>query len=167
MAADFADTVAGVLGDTGTDPTLVTLEVTENVFIQDSERALMVLNDLKRLGVMLALDDFGTGFSSLSYLDRFPVDVVKVDRSFIANLDREPTSRLILNAIVGLAHALGMTVIAEGVETTAQHDMVTELEADFYQGFYYGSPSPADVIDTLIIDSHRANRPVPRSVVNS
>lgn len=88
MAADFVASVAAVLIDTDTDPNLVTLEVTERVLVQDRERALVVLNELKSLGVMLALDDFGTGHSSLSHLKRFPIDIVKVDRSFIAALTR-------------------------------------------------------------------------------
>ena len=92
MAPDFAATVAAVLNETGTDPRRVTLELTESVFIHDSARALRVLTDLKHLGVMLALDDFGTGYSSLSYLKEFPVDIVKMDRTFIADLGREPAS---------------------------------------------------------------------------
>ncbi len=95
----------------------MTLEVTESVFIQDSDRALIVLNDLRRLGVKLALDDFGTGYSSLSYLKQFPVNIVKIDRAFIADLGSEPTSRLIVSAIVRLAHSLQMTVVAEGIES--------------------------------------------------
>ena len=99
----------------------MTLEVTESVFIQDSDRALVVLNELRRLGVKLALDDFGTGYSSLSYLKQFPVNIVKIDRAFIADLGREPTSRLIVSAIVRLAHSLQMTVVAEGIESANQY----------------------------------------------
>ncbi len=127
MAPDFAATVAAVLSQTQTDPALLTLEVTESVFIQDSERALVVLRDLKDLGVRLALDDFGTGYSSLGYLMRFPVDVVKIDRSFVADLGRDSASRLIVGAIVGLAHGLQMTVVAEGVESAKLHGEVATL----------------------------------------
>jgi EAL domain-containing protein (putative c-di-GMP-specific phosphodiesterase class I) len=150
MAPDFAATVAAVLADTHTDPTLVTLEVTESVFLQDSKRALVVLQDLKQLGVMLALDDFGTGYSALSYLMQFPVDVVKIDQSFIANLDREPTSRLIVSAIVGLAHGLRMRVVAEGVESADQCEKVSALNCDAYQGFSFARPTSADGLEALL-----------------
>ncbi|MEO7819481.1 MAG: EAL domain-containing protein [Actinomycetota bacterium] len=150
MAADFANTVSAILTATQTDPTLVTLEVTESVFVQDSERALLVLNDLKRLGVMLALDDFGTGYSSLSYLKGFPVDIVKIDRIFIADLDRNPASRLIVSAIVGLAHGLSMNVVAEGVETYEQFEAIAALDCEAYQGFLFARPTSADELETLL-----------------
>ncbi len=124
MAASFPDTVAAVLQAENTDPKLLTLEVTESVFVRDSKRALIVLNDLKDLGVMIALDDFGTGYSSLSYLNQFPVDIVKIDRTFVANLGHDSVSEIIVTAVVQLAHALQMTVIAEGIETIEQHRTV-------------------------------------------
>jgi EAL domain-containing protein (putative c-di-GMP-specific phosphodiesterase class I) len=150
MAADFATTVAEVLAETRTDPTLVTLEMTESVFIQDSDRALIVLNELKRLGVKLALDDFGTGYSSLSYLKQFPVNIVKIDRAFIADLGSEPTSRLIVSAIVRLAHSLQMTVVAEGIESAHQYDEVVALDCDSYQGYFFARPASADALDSLM-----------------
>lgn len=150
MTPGFAATVAAVLADTDTDPALVTLEVTESVFIQDSERALAGLNDLKRPGAKLALDDFGTGYSSLSYLKQFPVDIVKIDRVFIADLERLPASRLIVNAIVGLVHGLNMTVVAEGVDTAEQYEAVCATDCESYQSFYFSRPTSADQIDFLI-----------------
>lgn len=150
MSPDFAVTVGAVLADTDTAAESVTLEVTESVFIRDSERALVVLNDLKQLGVALALDDFGTGYSSLSYLMQFPVDIVKIDQSFIANLDRKPTSRLIVGAIVGLAHGLRMKVVAEGVESAEQCEMVSALHCDAYQGFYFARPKSAQDLTALL-----------------
>jgi diguanylate cyclase (GGDEF)-like protein len=150
MAADFACTVADVLAETRTDPKVVTLEMTESVFIQDSDRALVVLNDLRRLGVKLALDDFGTGYSSLSYLKQFPVNIVKIDRAFIADLGREPTSRLIVSAIVRLAHSLQMTVVAEGIESIDQYDEVVALDCDSYQGYFFARPASADSLDSLM-----------------
>jgi diguanylate cyclase (GGDEF)-like protein len=146
MAADFTGLIDAVLAETHTDPAQLTVELTESVFITDSERALIVLNDLKDLGVRLALDDFGTGYSSLSYLKQFPVDVVKIDQSFITDLDRDPTSRHIVKAIVGLAHDLNLTVIAEGVETASQYTGIVALNCDAYQGFYFARPgSPIDL----------------------
>ena len=150
MAPDFAASVAEVLAETKTDPNLVTLEITESVFIQDSERALVVLHDLKRLGVALALDDFGTGYSSLRYLKQFPVNIVKIDRAFIADLGHEPTSRLIVGAIVRLAHSLRMSVVAEGIESGEQYDEVVAMDCDSYQGYFFARPASADALESLM-----------------
>ncbi|MCU1428396.1 MAG: hypothetical protein JWL83_2396, partial [Actinomycetia bacterium] len=150
MSPDYAATVAAVLFGTDTDPKLVTLEVTESVFVQDSERALVVLNELKHLGVNLALDDFGTGYSSLTYLKRFPIDIVKIDQGFVADLQHDEASHAIVNAVIELAHTLGMVVVAEGVETAEQHRQLAMLGCDFCQGFYFAHPTPADDIDTLL-----------------
>jgi len=161
MATDFPATVASVLADTCTDPQTLTLEVTESVFLQDSERALIALNKLKQLGVRLALDDFGTGYSSLSYLKQFPVDVVKIDRVFIADLDRNPDSRVIVHAVVALAHALCMTVVAEGVETIEQYKEVAALDCDSCQGFYFARPTTADMLDVLLAGHNGARVNLP------
>jgi diguanylate cyclase (GGDEF)-like protein len=162
MAASFADTVATILHSQHVDPTLLTLEVTESVFVQHSTRALLVLHDLKDLGVTIALDDFGTGYSSLSYLNQFPVDIVKIDRTFIANLGVDPVSDIIVTAVVQLAHALHMSVIAEGIETIEQHRAVTALGCDFSQGFYFARPIASDTIETLLHGaSHVSNLRLP------
>jgi diguanylate cyclase (GGDEF)-like protein len=153
MARDFAMTVADVLADTHTDPQLVTLEVTESIFLKDHQRALVVLEDLKRLGVKLAIDDFGTGYSSLSRLKRFPVDIIKIDRAFIIDLGRDESSRLFVSAVVTLAHGLHMAVIAEGVETILQHQEILSLGCELYQGFYCARPMIADAIDTFLLPS--------------
>jgi diguanylate cyclase (GGDEF)-like protein len=150
MAPDFPASVDDVLRETKTSPGVVTLEVTESVFLRDSERSLVALNQLKEIGVMLALDDFGTGYSSLSYLKRFPVDVVKIDRVFISDLDHNPDSRLIVNAVVALAHGLCMSVIAEGVESVDQYKQVAALDCDSCQGYYFARPSSANLLDTLL-----------------
>ena len=153
MEADFAAVTATVLRDTGTDPALVTLEVTESVFIHDNERALIVLRDLKRLGVNIALDDFGTGFSSLNYLRQFPVDVLKMDRAFISDLDRDTTSRLIVNSVVDLAHGLHMQVVAEGVESAEQYAQVRALHCDSYQGYHFGRPRPREEMESILAET--------------
>jgi diguanylate cyclase (GGDEF)-like protein len=158
MAAGFADTVEAMLSRTSTDPSLLTLEVTETVFVRDGQRALFVLNDLKDLGVRLALDDFGTGYSSLGYLMRFPVDIVKIDRAFVAELGQgsanqtviDSASHTIVAAFIQLAHDLGMTVVSEGVENAEQHHELIRLGCDFCQGFYFARPMPASSLDTLI-----------------
>ncbi len=150
MSPGLAQTVATALANTSTDPTLLTLEVTEGMFVRDEKRALAVLDALKRIGIKLALDDFGTGYSSLSHLNEMPIDVIKVDQSFVAKLTDEPGSREIVNAIIGLAHSLGMTVVSEGVETSQQHRELTELGSDLCQGFYFAKPMLATRADPLI-----------------
>jgi EAL domain-containing protein (putative c-di-GMP-specific phosphodiesterase class I) len=150
MAAGFPDTVADVLQVQHIRPELLTLEITESVFVRDSKRALMVLNDLKDLGVMIALDDFGTGYSLLSYLNQFPVDIVKIDRTFVANLGNDSVRNIIVTAVVQLAHALQMSVVAEGIETIDQHRTVTALGCDSSQGYYFGRPMPAGNVDALL-----------------
>ena len=150
MAAGFAKTVAAVLARSSTDPSLLTLDVTENVFVRDAARALVVLAELKEIGVSLALDDFGTGYSSLGTLNTLPIDMIKVDRTFIAQLNGGSGRKEIVAAIIGLAHALGMSVVAEGVETAAQHHQVTELGSDWCQGFYFARPMLGAGVDALI-----------------
>jgi diguanylate cyclase (GGDEF)-like protein len=159
MSAGFASSVESILDTTATDPRLLTLEVTETVFVRDGERALVVLERLKSIGVTLALDDFGTGYSSLSYLKLLPIDTIKVDQSFIANLELDPASTTILTAIIQLAHGLGMTVVSEGVETAAQQRHLTQLGSDFCQGFYFAYPMPALSLDALMHAHGNGNNP--------
>jgi EAL domain-containing protein (putative c-di-GMP-specific phosphodiesterase class I) len=150
MSAGFTDSIAHLLRSTDDPPGLLILEITESTFLQDSERALLVLNDLKDLGIKLALDDFGIGYSSLSYLKRFPVDIIKIDRSFIADLDHNAASHTIVDAVVGLAHGLAMTVVAEGVETEEQLDRITGIGCDKCQGLFLARPTPVEGIPALI-----------------
>ncbi len=150
MSPGLAQTVTTALANTSTDPSLLTLEVTESVFIRDETRALVVLDELKRIGVKLALDDFGTGYSSLSYLNALPIDAIKMDQSFVAKLTAQPSSREIVKAIIGLAHALGMSVVAEGVEIAEQNHELTELGSDLCQGFYFARPMTAALLSSLV-----------------
>jgi diguanylate cyclase (GGDEF)-like protein len=150
MSAGLAQTVAAALTKTSTDPSLLTLEVTENVFVHDEQRAQVVLEDLKEIGVKLALDDFGTGYSSLGHLDTMPIDAIKVDQSFVAKLTDKAGSRDIVSAIIGLAHGLGMGVIAEGVETVEQRDELTKLGTDLCQGFYFAKPMVEALVQPLM-----------------
>jgi diguanylate cyclase (GGDEF)-like protein len=165
MGAGFARSVEALLSRTDTNPELVTLEVTEGVFLQDNGHVLDAVNRLKQIGVRLALDDFGTGYSSLSYLKRLPVDVVKLDRVFIADLERDLASRLIVSAVVGLAHGLGITVVAEGVESVEQYRQVVALDCDSYQGFYFAHPMSADALAGLLVGDGEASgaEPLPLS----
>jgi diguanylate cyclase (GGDEF)-like protein len=149
MAPDFVGTVAEVLANTDTPPGLLTLEVTETVFITDSQRALIVMQELKQLGVILALDDFGTGYSSLLYLNEFPVDVVKIDRGFTAKVTYDRASRAIVGKVIELAHLLDLGVITEGVETIEQLRAVAALGSESCQGYYFARPMAADNLDLL------------------
>jgi EAL domain-containing protein (putative c-di-GMP-specific phosphodiesterase class I) len=146
VSPGFVAVVATVLADTHTDPSMVTLEVTESVLIKDFERVLEVLADLKSLGVLLALDDFCTGFSSLGYLKDLPIDIIKIDQKFIADLERDPISRLIVESVVRLAHGLDMTVIAEGVESVGQLTDVAALNCDYCQGYNFARPMSANEV---------------------
>jgi diguanylate cyclase (GGDEF)-like protein len=155
MSSGFAQVVAAVLDSTSADPGLLTLEMTESVLAQDEQRALVVLAELKQLGVQLALDDFGTGYSSLGYLNNLPIDTIKIDKKFIADVTAALDTHVIVTAIIQLAHGLKMTVVAEGVETAQQHHELTKLGSDACQGFYFAKPMPATNIETLI--QHQAN----------
>ena len=142
--------VAEVLHATGTDPHALVLEMTEAVFIEDRDRATEVFAELKDLGVTVALDDFGTGYTSLSRLRSFPVDILKIDQSFLVNLVGDAVGTMFLTAVTDLAHALGLSVTAEGVETKQQADVVAAVGCESSQGFYYARPVPADQIAGLM-----------------
>lgn len=146
---DFCPAVAGVLTATGVDPRALVLEITEDVLISETERAVAALKQLKSLGVRIALDDFGSGYSSLSYLSRLPIDIVKIDQSFIADIGHGRPGAAIAAAVTDLSHALGLRVIAEGVETRAQRDGVHQMGCEAAQGYFFARPVPADAISRL------------------
>ena len=151
ISPGFVKSVRTVIDEDGADASLLHLEVTETVFIHDSERALHALRDLKTAGIVIALDDFGTGYSSLSHLARFPVDIVKIDKSFVSHIgDADIACRAIVAAVIHLAHDLGMTVTAEGVETAQQHDTLRTLGCDACQGFYIARPQSAVDLQNLL-----------------
>jgi EAL domain-containing protein (putative c-di-GMP-specific phosphodiesterase class I) len=135
--ADFVDRVAGVLREHGLPPELLELELTETILVVDADEALGRLGQLAALGVRLAIDDFGTGYSSLSYLKRFPIQKLKIDRSFVQGLPAEGSDAGIVRAIIEMSRALGLQVIAEGVETEPQRAFLREAGCDQFQGFLY------------------------------
>ena len=143
MSADFVDTVASVLERCSTAPASLWLEITESVLVLDNARARVVLGQLERLGVHVVLDDFGTGYSSLSHLTKLPIEAIKIDQSFVANLAGDPEAHKIVAAIIQLAHGLGLTVVSEGVETTAQLHELAAMGSDLWQGFLCSRPTPA------------------------
>jgi diguanylate cyclase (GGDEF)-like protein/PAS domain S-box-containing protein len=146
----LVEEVGEVLRDVGLDPGGLMLEITESTLIEDIESATATLQQLRDLGVKLAVDDFGTGYSSLSYLKRFPVDFLKIDLSFVENLETDPADRVIVSAVINLAHALGMEVTAEGVETAGQLRQLTSMGCDVAQGFYFSKPLPSEAIPPLL-----------------
>jgi predicted signal transduction protein with EAL and GGDEF domain len=150
-ARQFADPhlvsmVADALAASGLPSDRLWLEITESVLMEEAEATVDTLRALRALGVRISIDDFGTGYSSLSYLKRFPVDVLKIDRSFVDGLGVDPEDQAIVTAIVSLARALGLGVVAEGVETAEQLDEVRRLGCNGVQGYYLGRPQPADEV---------------------
>lgn len=151
-------TVAEVLHDTGLDPASLCLEITEGSVIRDFDATMPTLHALRTLGVSLALDDFGTGYSSLSYLKQLPVNSVKIDRSFVNDLDNDRDNSQIVLAIIELAHALGMTVTAEGAETEAEFETLRAMHSDHAQGYLLGRPAGSEQL-TGVIDDACADAP--------
>ncbi len=150
---DFVQDVRGILEATGVSPKNVRLEITESVLMESGPGMLEVLNGLRELELKLHLDDFGTGYSSLSYLQRMPIDALKIDRSFVATLGTAPASDSIVKTIVALAHTLEMDVIAEGVETQAQLELVKSLGCNSAQGYFFSQPLSAAAIGELLKQS--------------
>ena len=151
--------VTDILERTGMDPTLLELEITESMLMSNVEKATRVLKSLKAMGIRLALDDFGTGYSSLSNLKRFPIDTIKVDRSFIRDLPGDAEDKGITQAIIAMGRTLNLTVIAEGVETSAQADFLREHACDQFQGNYFSKPlPPADLARLLRTQRSQARR---------
>ena len=142
----LAGLVADILAETGADPASIHLEITESVLMEDAESTNAALAELKALGVSLSIDDFGTGYSSLTYLKRFPVDKVKVDRAFVDGLLGDPDDAAIVTAVVNLAHNLDMRAVAEGVETAEQVARLRDLGCDIGQGYYFGQPRPPEAM---------------------
>ena len=156
----LVDIVRAALDDHGVPPHRLCLEITESVLIDDIEQATDVLLALKRLGVRLAIDDFGTGYSSLSYLGRYPVDVLKIDRSFVSGLGADPAATVIVSAAINLAHALGLSVVAEGVETEDALITLRALRCDRAQGFYWSRPLPVHELLGAQF-GHKSTEPAP------
>jgi EAL domain-containing protein (putative c-di-GMP-specific phosphodiesterase class I) len=147
---NLVETVATVLTKTGLDPHCLELEITETSLVHDTHNFIKTLHDLKALGVKLAIDDFGTGYSSMAYLKDFPVDRLKIDKVFIANLETDAASVAILKAIVALGHSLDLKVVAEGVETDFQRTFLHGIGCDELQGYLFSRPLPSDSLLELL-----------------
>ena len=152
---DFASTVGQILDETGLHPSLLELEVTESVIIKNFAESSRQLEYLKHLGVRIAIDDFGTGYSSLSYLHQLPIDVLKIDRSFVSKLMALESTRPIIEAILAMAHGLGLSVVAEGVETNDQRLILREASCDRLQGYFF-TPALRPELAARLLTRHPA-----------
>ncbi len=147
---NLVSVVARTLQETGLGASWLELEITESLMLENADQVLAKLQELKQLGLHLSLDDFGTGFSSLGYLNRLPVDRLKIDRSFVTDMMDAPHSATIVRAVISLGHSLGLDVIAEGVETEAQLEHLRQYRCDQVQGYYLGKPVPASEFEQLL-----------------
>jgi EAL domain-containing protein (putative c-di-GMP-specific phosphodiesterase class I) len=141
--ANLLHDITSTLEESGIDPALLELEITESMLMHDVEKAIGIMRALAEMGVRLAIDDFGTGYSSLSTLKRFPINTIKVDRSFIRDIAANAEDNAITGAIIAMGRSLSLTVIAEGVETAEQLDFLRAHACDEFQGFYCSKAVPA------------------------
>jgi CheY-like chemotaxis protein len=145
-------TVRRILDETGLEPRLLELELTESASMTDPQKSFEILRQLKDMGVRLAIDDFGTGYSNLNYLKRFPVDKLKLDQSFVRDIVSDPDDLSISRAVIAMAHGLRLTVIAEGVESQGQLALLADHGCDEIQGFFFSRPVPAEVCEQMLRD---------------
>jgi PAS domain S-box-containing protein len=150
---DLVAQIETMLRETGVNPASVNLEITESVTMGDAERTIKVIKELKKLGLRISIDDFGTGYSSLSYLRRFPIDTLKIDRSFISNLESNTENREIVRTIIGLARNLGMDIVAEGTETIEEVSYLKHVGCDFAQGYFFSRPVNAEQAESFLSES--------------
>jgi diguanylate cyclase (GGDEF)-like protein/PAS domain S-box-containing protein len=151
----FIADVSHILKETNLDPRWLELELTESSIMKDPEEAIEKLHELKLMGISVAIDDFGTGYSSLNYLKRFPIDTLKIDKSFVSDVCKDPHDTAIVRAIINLGHALDLTVVAEGVETKEQLQYLSALECDVVQGFLFSKALSAKLFEELLIEQRR------------
>jgi EAL domain-containing protein (putative c-di-GMP-specific phosphodiesterase class I) len=142
LAADVADALA----DAGLEAQFLELEITESMVMQNPEQAVQTLNEIKKMGVQLSIDDFGIGYSSLSYLKRFPIDSIKIDRSFVTDLPHNSDDAAIAQAIIAMAQSLNLKTVAEGVETEAQLTFLAQFGCDEIQGYFFSRPLEEDAL---------------------
>jgi len=159
----LVDDVAAVLANTGLKPACLDLEITESMLMQDAESAVRMLAGLKSLGLTISLDDFGTGYSSLAYLKRFPIDAVKVDRSFVQDITADPDDASITRAVITMAHHLKLQVVAEGVETAEQLALLISHQCDIVQGYFFSRPLAVPAMTELLASGQR----LPASLLRS
>jgi len=150
---DFVDQVRRVLLDTGARPSHLKLELTESTVLKDVEGTIAKMQALKLLGISFSMDDFGTGYSSLQYLKRLPLDQIKIDQSFVRDITSDANGAAIVQTIIAMTEALGLNVIAEGVETQAQKDFLDARGCHAFQGYFFGRPVPIEEFEQRLIDT--------------
>jgi cyclic di-GMP phosphodiesterase Gmr len=146
---------ASILDSVGLKPGLLDIELTESCFIEDEDTALALMKQFRQLGAEIHLDDFGTGYSSLSQLSRLPLDAIKLDRSFITGIDRNPRSQALVRSVASLARALNFSVVAEGVETRAEADFLKQIDVDHAQGYFYARPMTAQAFEAWLAERRK------------
>jgi EAL domain-containing protein (putative c-di-GMP-specific phosphodiesterase class I) len=154
---DLASQIKSILDEVGIDPSSVNVEITETIAMADPQRSGLVLSQLKELGVHLSIDDFGTGYSSLSRLQGFPVDTLKIDRSFISKIDTDRKTDEMVRIIIMLAHNLGLKVVAEGAETAEQVSLLRQLQCELVQGYFFARPGDYAAAEALLMIDHAAD----------
>jgi predicted signal transduction protein with EAL and GGDEF domain len=154
-SAGLMQVILGALGASDLKPTRLEIEITESVLLQDKESTLAILHQLRALGIRIAMDDFGTGYSSLTYLQSFPFDKIKIDRSFVKDVTENAGSLNIVRAVASLANGMGMTATAEGVETNEQLDRITAEGCTEMQGYLFSRPLPARDIERLFLSRQK------------
>jgi len=147
---DFLDGLFATLCETGLDPRALELEVTESVLVRNSEVSVSILRSARERGVRVAVDDFGTGYSSLSYLRKLPIDVLKIDQSFVRQIAESPNETIIVDAIISMGRSLNLQVIAEGVETAEELEFLQTHKCDVAQGYYFSRPVSAEQFAALL-----------------
>jgi EAL domain-containing protein (putative c-di-GMP-specific phosphodiesterase class I) len=152
LHADFLQVLDAALIDSGLAPELLELEITESMLIEHQDAVRELLVNIKQRGVKLSIDDFGTGYSSLSYLKNFPINALKIDRSFIRDVPHEQDDASIVKTIVSLAHTLRLEVVAEGVETDVQLDFLKGIGCEVIQGYLFGRPMSPEVFYTTVVE---------------
>jgi EAL domain-containing protein (putative c-di-GMP-specific phosphodiesterase class I) len=156
----FVECVSAALTASGIAPSTLSLEITESTLMRNERASAEALHSLRELGVRISIDDFGTGYSSLSYLKHFPIDSMKIDRTFVDGIGEEADDSVIASAVIALAHSLGLTAVAEGVETEIALEELRQLGCDRVQGFLLGRPQPVDQLEAVLFESHVPEPPL-------
>ena len=151
----FVETIASILKDTGLDPQYLGIEITEGMAMKDIDMSIEKLHKLKEIGVKISIDDFGTGFSSLSYFSKYPIDILKIDRSFIQNIEKSHQSRTIISTIISMSRALGIENVAEGIETEEQLDFIKTLNCHKAQGYFFSKPIDVGELEKLLAEDRK------------
>jgi EAL domain-containing protein (putative c-di-GMP-specific phosphodiesterase class I) len=147
--------IQNALQEAGLEAANLEVEITEHILMQDTQDTIGILNQMKDLKLRIALDDFGTGYSSLSYLTSFPVDIIKIDRSFVMGCTMHQNNRVIIKTIIAMGHSLGMKIVAEGIETEEQYELIKEYGADEAQGYFFSPPVPQDEFFKMLVKADK------------